>query len=53
MKLTDSPDQFFEFVRLGSVLFHDGPDPGEGHEAQEEEDEADGHVQRQRHEDQQ
>ena len=52
-RLTDSADQLLELVRLGPVSFHDAPDPDEGHQAQQEEDEADGHVQRQWHKDQQ
>ena len=43
-RLTDSADQLLELVRLGPVSFHDAPDPDEGHQAQQEEDEADGHV---------
>ena len=52
-RLTDSADQLLQLVRLGPVSFHDAPDPDEGHQAQQEEDESDSHVQRQRHEDQQ
>jgi hypothetical protein len=47
---TYSSDQLFKFVRFCSVSFHDAPDSDEGHETEKEEDEADDHVQRQRHE---
>ena len=46
-------DQLFELVRFGSVPLHDTPDADERDEPEKEEYEADAHVERQWHEDEQ
>lgn len=52
-RITNSADQLFQFVGLGSVPLHDASNPDERNDPEDEEEEADAHVDGQRNEDEQ